>query len=81
MKKVLAVLLTTIVISIVLVTSLGVTGCSDEDEIPSYGHQEPAPESHDGSPNGSGTDSKVGPGLGPGPAPDAGDGIPDGSGF
>jgi hypothetical protein len=81
LKKALAVLVTTIVISIVLVTSLEVTGCSDEDETPPYGHQEPAPESHDGSPNGNGTDGEVGPDLGPGPAPDAGDGIPDSSGF
>jgi hypothetical protein len=38
LKKALAVLVTTIIISIVLVTSLEVTGCSDEDETPPYGH-------------------------------------------
>jgi hypothetical protein len=69
------------VISIVLVTSLGVIACPDEDEISPYGHQESAPESHDGNPDGSGTDDEAGPDLGPGPAPDAGDGIPDGSGY
>jgi hypothetical protein len=43
------------------------------------GYMEPAPESGDGFPNGSGFDGDVG--LGPGPAPNSGDGIPDGSGF
>ena len=43
------------------------------------GYMEPAPESGDGIPNGSGFDGDVG--SGPGPAPNAGDGIPDGSGF
>ncbi|MBN2074045.1 MAG: hypothetical protein JW762_00705 [Dehalococcoidales bacterium] len=81
MKKVLAILITTTVISVVLVTSLGVTACADEDEIPAYGYQEPAPESHDGVPEGSGTDGSAGPDIGPGPAPNSGDGDPDGSGF
>jgi hypothetical protein len=43
------------------------------------GYMEPAPESGDGIPNGSGFDGDVG--SGPGPAPNSGDGIPDGSGF
>jgi hypothetical protein len=43
------------------------------------GYMEPAPESGDGFPNGSGFDGDVGFGFGP--APNSGDGIPDGSGF
>lgn len=43
------------------------------------GYMEPAPESGDGIPNGSGFDGDVGSGIGP--APNSGDGIPDGSGF
>jgi hypothetical protein len=44
----------------------------------------PAPESHDGDPEGSGfVDPNWENGVppGPGPAPNSGDGIPDGSGF
>ncbi|OGN89649.1 MAG: hypothetical protein A2158_00560 [Chloroflexi bacterium RBG_13_46_14] len=76
MKKVLTVLVTAMVISVVLVTSLGVTAFAAMD---GYGYQEPAPESGDGISNGSGFDYDVG--YGPGPAPNSGDGIPDGSGF
>ena len=55
----------------------------------SFGHGEPAPNSGDGIPDGSGFDSPAGPNGGDssasdgpaGPAPNSGDGIPDGSGF
>ena len=43
------------------------------------GYMEPAPESGDCNPNGSGFDGDVGDGRGP--APNAGAGIHDGSGF
>jgi hypothetical protein len=43
------------------------------------GYMEPAPQSGDGIPEGSGFDGDVGSGRGP--APNSGDGIPDGSGF
>ena len=54
----------------------------------SAGPMEPAPNSGDGIPDGSGFDApngangNVGSGSGPvGPAPNSGDGIPDSSGF
>ncbi len=43
------------------------------------GYMEPAPQSGDCIPDGSGFDGDVGSGVGP--APNSGDGIPDGSGF
>jgi hypothetical protein len=79
MKKVLVLLVTATVISVVLITSLGVVACADET--PPYGYQTPAPESHDGDPEGSGFDGIAGSEDSPGPAPNSGDGIPDGSGF
>lgn len=65
--------LTTLVITILLATIAGVV-LADSD-----GYMEPAPNSGDGNPDGSGFDGDVG--SGPGPAPNSGDGNPDGSGF
>ena len=81
MKKLLILLVTSTVISVILVTSLGVTAFADNgDEIPPpWGYGEPAPLSGDCVPDGSGFDGEVGNGMGP--APNSGDGIPDGSGF
>ena len=62
------------VITAILVVALAGTVLAGDN-----GYMEPAPESGDGIPNGSGFDGDGG--LGPGPAPNAGDGIPDGSGF
>jgi hypothetical protein len=79
MKKVLAVLLL-----IAFVTAgYGYAIASDA------GHQQPAPNSGDGIPDGSGFDTPNGPnnsdsGSGQGhrrPAPNSGDGIPDGPGW
>jgi hypothetical protein len=78
LKKVLTVLVTALVISVVIAVSLGFTVFAEND---GYGYQESAPESHDGISNGSGTDGRVGSGIGIGPAPNSGDGYPDGSGF
>ena len=78
MKKVLTILVSAIVISVVLVTSLGVTALAD---VEGYGYGEPAPNSGNGVSDGSGTDGRVGPDIGPGPAPNSGDGDSDGSGF
>ncbi len=78
MKKVLMILVTAIVISVVLVTSLGVTAFANAE---GYGYAEPAPNAGDCVPDGSGTDGRIGPDVGYGPAPNSGDGIPDGSGF
>ena len=78
MKKILTVLATALVISAILVTSLGVTAFAKEGK---YGHQVPAPNSGDCIPDGSGFDRAEDVGFGPGPAPNSGDGIPDGSGF
>ncbi|MFC1946293.1 hypothetical protein ACFLXY_00055 [Chloroflexota bacterium] len=78
MKKVLTVLATALVISVVLVTSLGVTALAAEGP---HGYViTPAPNSGDGVPDGSGFEHD-GVGFGPGPAPNSGDGVPDGSGF
>jgi len=62
------------VIIVILVVAIAGTVLADGN-----GYMEPAPESGDGVPNGSGFDGDVG--AGPGPAPNSGDGIPDGSGF
>lgn len=62
------------VITAILVVALAGTVLADGN-----GHMEPAPESGDGFPNGSGFDGPVGSGSGP--APNAGDCIHDGSGF
>ena len=77
MKNV-TILVTAMIISVVLIASLGVTAFAEEDK---YGHMEPAPNSGNGVSDGSGTDGRVGPDIGPGPAPNSGDGIQDGSGF
>ena len=82
LKKVLTILTTTTVILVVLVTSLGVTACAGDGEIPPpYGYQTPAPESHDGDPESSGFDGIAGSEDSPGPVPNSVDGDPDGSGF
>ncbi|UCD09589.1 MAG: hypothetical protein JSU79_02805 [Dehalococcoidales bacterium] len=78
MKKVLFILVTAMVISVVLVTSIGVTAFAAEGPY-GYGYQKPAPNSGDGNPDGSGFDDVENGGEGP--APNSGDGIPDGSGF
>jgi nitrate reductase NapE component len=66
----------TIALAIIAVVAFAVTSVAFAD---GYGYMEPAPESGDGIPNGSGFDGEVGDGCGP--APNSGDGIPDGSGF
>ena len=63
-----------LVVTTILVVALAGTALAADN-----GYMEPAPESGDGFPNGSGFDGDVG--FGPGPAPNSGDGIPDGSGF
>ena len=81
MKKVLIILVTAMVISVVLVASLGVAAFADEVISP-YGYQKAAPNSGLDLHNGSGFDRDPDDvGLGPGPAPNSGDGIHDGSGF
>ena len=65
--------LATVIIVILIVSIAGTVLAAGN------GYMEPAPESGDGVPNGSGFDGDVG--SGPGPAPNSGDGIPDGSGF
>ena len=80
MKRILLILVTAMVISVVLVTSLGVTALAEEEAPSPYGYQQPAPNSGDGVPDGSGFPHD-GVGNGKGPAPNSGDGIPDGSGF
>ena len=65
--------LATVIIAILVVAIAGTVLAAGN------GYMEPAPESGDGVPNGSGFDGDVG--SGPGPAPNSGDGIPDGSGF
>jgi len=73
-RKMFKVLGLAMVIAAMLVVSLTSTASADGN-----GYMEPAPESGDGIPNGSGFDGDVG--LGPGPAPNSGDGVSDGSGF
>ena len=70
--KIIAILVSLLVIAVI------VTGSSMANE---YGYQEPAPNSGDGEPDGSGFghDNELGPGQGP--APNSGDGIPDGPGW
>jgi hypothetical protein len=46
-----------------------------------YGYAEPAPNSGDNVPDGSGFEGEPGSEISPGPAPNSGDGVPDGSGF
>ncbi|MEW5894580.1 MAG: hypothetical protein AB1650_02310 [Candidatus Omnitrophota bacterium] len=67
-----------------LVGSIGYVIAADN------GHEEPAPNSGDGIPDGSGFENPNGPGEGgsgdsgkghQSPAPNAGDGVPDGSGW
>ena len=74
LRKIFTVLGLTLVIMVILVVTLAGTALAAGN-----GYMEPAPESGDGIPNGSGFDGDVG--FGPGPAPQSGDGIPDGSGF
>ena len=74
MRKIFTVLGLTLVIIVILVVTLAGTSLAAGNV-----YMEPAPESGDGIPNGSGFDGDVG--FGPGPAPQSGDGIPDGSGF
>ena len=74
MRRILRVLGLAVVITAILVVALAGTALAAGN-----GYMEPAPESGDGIPNGSGFDGDVGEGRGP--APNAGDGIPDGSGF
>lgn len=76
MKKVLTILVTAMVISVVLITSLGVTAFAASGP---NGYMEPAPDSGDGINEGSGHDFDVGDGRGP--APNAGLGLQEGSGF
>ena len=76
MKKFLTVLATALVISAVLVTSLGVTAFAEEEYTPPYGS--PAPSSGDGIPDGSGFDEV---GNGEGPASGSGDCEPNDIGF
>jgi len=76
MKKVLTILVLAMVISVVLVTSLGVTAFAEEGP---NGYQIPAPNSGDGDSDQSGHDFVVGDGRGP--APNAGSGLHEGSGF
>jgi len=76
MKKVLTILATAMAISVVLITSLGVTALAD---VEGYGYGEAAPNSGDCYPDGSGFDGEVGNGKGP--APNAGSGLHEGSGF
>jgi hypothetical protein len=74
LKKLIKLLgLATVIIAILVVSIAGTALAAGN------GYMEPAPESGDGVPNGSGFDGDVG--SGPGPAPNSGDGIPDGSGF
>jgi hypothetical protein len=73
LKKALRLVGIAVVISILLTVTLAGPVLAAE------GYMEPAPESGDGFPNGSGFDGEVG--FGPGPAPNSGDGISDGSGF
>ncbi|MFC1991276.1 hypothetical protein ACFLVC_00865 [Chloroflexota bacterium] len=74
MRRIFKVLGLAMVITAILVVALAGTALAA-----GYGYMEPAPESGDGIPNGSGFDREVG--LGPGPAPNSGDGVSDGSGF
>ena len=78
MKKILTVLATATVISVVLVTSLGVTAFAEEGPCDYIG---PAPNSGDGIPDGSGFDGEVGSEESPGPAPNSGDCEPNDIGF
>ena len=73
MRKLMKVLGMAMVLTAILVVALAGTVFA------ANGHMEPAPESGDCIPNGSGFTSDVGAGVGP--APNSGDGIPDGSGF
>ena len=61
-----------VVLIVVVIMSLGASFALSDP-------QGPAPNSGDGTPDGSGFESL--PSQGPGPAPNSGDGIPDGSGF
>ena len=74
MKKIGLRVFLALVLSLVMIIGVAGTALATGN-----GYMEPAPESGDGFPNGSGFDGDVG--LGPGPAPNSGDGIPDGSGF
>ena len=78
MKKVITILVTVTVISVVLVTSLGVTAFAASGP---HGYIDtPAPNSGDGDPDGSGF-PHVEVGDGRGPAPNSGLCLHDGSGF
>ena len=80
MKKVLTVLATALVISAVLVTSLGVTVLAEEEYTHPYGNDStPAPNSGDGIPDGSGFEDD--PGNGEGPPPGSGDCEPNDIGY
>ena len=74
MRRIFKVLGLAMVITAILVVALAGTALAAGN-----GYMEPAPESGDGIPNGSGFDGDVG--LGSGPAPNSGDGVSDGSGF
>jgi len=74
LRRIVRVLGLAVVTTVILVVALAGAVMAD-----SNGYMEPAPESGDGIPNGSGFDGEVGAGAGP--APNSGDGIPDGSGF
>ena len=63
----------------ILVISIIMTGSSIAGDDNGYG--EPAPNSGDSIPDGSGFDEPNGPSTGEGPAPNSGDGIPDGPGW
>ena len=78
LKKIFTVLATAMVISVVLITSLGVTAFAEEGK---YGHMEPAPNSGLGLEDGSGFEDEPGSPDSKGPAPNAGLGLHDGSGF
>ena len=69
--KIIVILVSLLVLAVIL------TGNSLADG--NYG--EPAPNSGDGIPDGSGFEEPNGPNNGPGPAPNSGDGIPDGPGW
>ena len=67
-------------IIVIAIAGIAVASAVNQGQMKSPG---PAPNSHDGVPDGSGFDSfgGVGPGYGPGPAPNSHDGISDGPGW
>ena len=71
--KIIIILVSLLAIS-VLLASNSIAGGDN-----AYG--EPAPNSGDGIPDGSGFESPNGPSTGKGPAPNSGNGIPDGPGW